>query len=107
MVNIVFFLAIFTIDKDIEHNLRDNTAYSPETLNLTSNVHDAQTNPDAHANADVTETQHLSYQQYVSQFYHENALNEEDFVVLNSHAHGEELTPEGAKAMELKLLKIL
>jgi|TARA_B110001450_G_C17574867_1_gene462352 hypothetical protein len=65
-VNIVFFLAIFTINKDIEHNLRDTTAYSPLTLDLTSHDNVAHADPDTHADPDVTETQTLSYKQYVS-----------------------------------------
>lgn len=72
MVNIIFFLVIFTIDKDIEHNLRDTDAYNMEKLGLETDEHQE---PDIHVSShiglddDSDLAQLSSYDQYLSQFY--------------------------------------
>ena len=116
LVNMIFFIAIYTIDKDIETNLRDTEYYNLDNLHVfedeSAEIHGHSVVDDAHSTIKLS-----SYHQYISQFYTENAMNDEDFVVLNSHGHGdktpEELAEEArqkaldAKPFELKLLKIL
>lgn len=114
-MNIIFFIAIYTIDKDIETNLRDTEHYNLDHLHVhveTAESHIHSSADDAHSTRQLS-----SYHQYISQFYRENAMNDEDFVVLHSHGD-EDKTPEEiaaeakqkaleAKPFELKLLKLL
>ena len=96
--------------------MRDTEYYSLDHLHVfeeeSAEVHAHPVVDDAHSTIKIS-----SYHQYISQFYSENAMNDEDFVVLNSHGHGD-LTPEqlaerarqkshDAKPFELQLLKML
>lgn len=107
MVNIIFFFVIFTVDKCIDTNLRDLPAYDIARLHEHYGIEEG-----LHSHLRVGDES--SYNQYLSQFNQENAMNDEDYVVLNAHGESEghdsfltSFWPEDPKQSELKLLHIL